>query len=447
MIKEIKNRRGGLSLKSILSKIALGAVSVSMLMSGTSFAATVKHVSAPKVVLKVLYMNQAGYSTSVLEKMGKQFEKEYPNVKIDFTFLPYTQMHSAILTSAAAPQAQYDVVLSDLIWTAEFAQKGYTLPLNSYVSKYIKNAKGIPQSIWNGFNINGKIMAMPFLANFQNFYYNKKMLKEAGFSSGPKTMTQWLAQMKALKAKHIVQYPYEDSWLQAEGLVCDYVRTAGEFGNGNLFNSKGQPIMNQGAALKALQWMHMLYADGLVNPNSLTADEPTAANAFASGQAAFNTNWTFVTGIMNDPSSSKIVGQGVVSAFPVAPGTNKGTKSASISGFQGLAIPANTPSNMRTWAWKWIQFATSPAVQAEHLHSQWPVWSSVANSKAEKQLNPTYKVYEVNLNAVYNRPKVANYLTVSSIIQQYVHEAIAGTIPVKTAANDMVQQINALPKS
>ena len=426
-------------------QLAAGAALLAVMAMAPSVDAAVVHKSAaPHVVLKVLYMNQAGYTTSVLRQMALQFHKKYPNVTIQFTFLPYPEMNSAIVTSAAAPQAQYDVVLSDLIWTGEFAAKGYTVPLNGYVQHNIKNSKGIPQSVWNGFEMNGKIMAMPFLANFQNFYYNKKMLAEAGFKSGPKTMTQWLHQMQVLKSKHIVQYPYEDSWLQAEGLVCDYVRTAGEFGNGNLFNAKGQPIMNQGPALKALEWMRMLYKDGLANPNSLAADEPTAANAFASGQAAFNTNWTFVTGIMNNKSESKIVGDGVVSGFPVAPGTNRATQSASISGFQGLAISANTPANLKPWAWKWIQFATSPGVQAQHLHSQWPVWSSVASSPAEKKLNSWYKVYQQNLNAVYNRPMVANYLTVSSIIQQYVHEAISGTIPVKTAANDMVQQIEAL---
>ncbi len=429
------------------TKVLMSAMSASLLLTGASSAAMAKAKAAPQpVVLKVLYMSQQGYSTTVLNKMGAEFHKEHPNVTIEFTFLPYPQLHSAILTSAAAPVAQYDVVLSDLIWTGEFAAKGYTVPLNNYIRQYIKNPKGIPQSVWNGLSVGGKVMAMPFLANFQNFYYNKKMLAEAGFKSGPKTMAQWLHQMEVLKAKHIVQYPYEDSWLQAEGLVCDYVRTAGEFGNGNLFNAKGQPIMNQGAALKALEWMRMLYKDGLANPNSLAADEPTAANAFASGQAAFNTNWTFVTGIMNNKSESKIVGQGVVSGFPVAPGTNRATLSASISGFQGLAIAANTPASLKPWAWKWIQFATSPAVQAQHLHSEWPIWSSVATSPQEKHLNPWYKVYQQNLNAVYNRPAVSNYLTVSSIIQQYVHEAISGTIPVKTAANDMVQQIESLPK-
>jgi len=432
-------------LKNVAIKLsALALLAGSILGTPMAQAATAHQSPAKPIVLKVLYMNQAGYTTQVLRQMAAGFHQEYPNVTVQFTFLPYGNMHSAILTSAAAPNAQYDVVLSDLIWTGEFAQRGYTIPLNSYIDADIKNAAQIPGSVWDGFKIGGRIMAMPFLANFQNFYYNKKLLAEAGFKSGPTTMAQWLHQMEVLKAKKIVQYPYEDSWTQAEGLVCDYVRTAGEFGNGNLFNAQGKPVMNQGPALQALEWMHMLYAKGLANPNSLTADEPTAANAFASGQAAFNTNWTFVTGIMNDKTESKIVGDGVVATFPVAPGTNPMTHSASISGFQGLAIPANTPAAMRPWAWKWIQFATSPKVQAQHLHSQWPVWSTVASSAAEKRLNPAWKVYEENLNAVYNRPAVANYLQVSSIIQQYVHEAIAGTLPVKQAADDMVQQIEAL---
>lgn len=398
--------------------------------------------SSKTVTLNVLYMNQAGYTTQVLHQMGNQFEKKYPNVKIHFTFLPYAQMHSAILTSASAPTAQYDVVLSDLIWTAEFASKGYTLPLNSYIDQNISNKNDIPNSIWNGFEISNKVMAMPFLANFQNFYYNKKMLQEAGFSGPPTSMQQWVTQMQVLKSKGIVQYPYEDSWTQAEGLVCDYVRIAGEYG-GNLFQN-GKPVMNQGAGLKAMEFMRMLYKDKLVSPNSLTADENTAAAAFVSGQVAFNTNWTNVTGLMQSPSSSKIVGQGAVAAFPVQPGTNTSTGSASVSGFQGLAIAANTPKNLVPWAWKWIQFATSPSIQSQHLHSQWPVWSSIANSSQEQKLNSWYQVYQKNVASTYNRPKVANYLSVSSIIQQYLHEAIAGTIPVQQAANDMVQQINGL---
>lgn len=432
------------------SKITLACAGLTLLITGcgaTTKAANPPKAAAKTVTLNVLYMNQAGYTAQALEKMGRAFDAKYAadHMHVHFTFLPYAQMHNTIVTAAAAPTAQYDVVLSDLIWTAQFAQKGYTLPLNSDISKTISNAGGIPAAIWNGFKINGKIMAMPFLANFQNFYYNKKMLKEAGFSGPPTTIAQWVTQMRTLKQKGIVQYPYEEGWRVGEGFTCDYVATAGEFG-ANLFNKQGQPTMNKGGALQALQFMRMLYKDGLINPASLASGSTTAADTFIAGQSAFNTNWTNVTGMMNSASESKIVGDGVVGTFPVQSGTNTTTGTASVSGFQGLAIPANVPASMQGWAWKWIQFATSPQIQAQHLHSQWPIWTSVVNSSKEQQLNPAYAVYEKNLAGVYNRPKVANYLQVSAIIQQYAHEAIAGTIPVQTAANDMVSQIKALPQ-
>ncbi len=398
--------------------------------------------SAEVKQLSVLYMNQAGYTTQVVTEMAKQFMTRYPDIRINLTFLPYPQMHDAIVTSVAASSATYDVVLSDLIWTAEFISKGYVTPLNAYVTP--EQQAGIYSSIWSGLKYKGKIASFPFLANFQNFYYNKEQLRRAGFDNGPRTIDEWVHQMKTLKSKGIAEYPYEDSWLQAEGLVCDYVRTAGMFGDGNLFNAGGEPVMNQGPQLKALEFMVMLMQQGLANPASTQADEPTAARSFASGEASFNTNWTFVTGIMDNPKDSKIVGQGVVSAFPVAPGTNSKTNSASISGFQGIAIPANTPKDLIPAAWKWIEFAASPQVQAKHLDSQWPVWKAVANSAGERQVNPWYRVYQQNLEAVYNRPQVPDYLHASAIIQRYVHQALQGSLGPKAAADQMVRELKAL---
>lgn len=417
----------------------LGALASATLVAGGLAAVPTVQAKAP-MTLKVLYMNQAGYTPAVVGKIITQFNRSHPGIHAVATYLPYPEMHDAITTSAAAPTANYNVVLSDLIWTAEFAARGYTIPLNKYLNP-LANAGTIPPAIWNGFKYDGKIMAMPFLANFQNFYYNKAILAKAGFTSPPRTMAEWLHQMEVIKAKGILQYPYEDSWLQAEGLTCDYVRTAAEFG-GTLFVN-GKPAMNRGPALKALEFMHELYAKGLAAPASLEADEPHAAAAFTSGQVAFNTNWTFVTGLMNSKATSSIVGDGVVAPFP----TYNGQGSGSVSGYQGLAITANTPASLRAAAWTFIRYATSPAIIGQHLQSEWPIWRSLANSNQEKQIlgARNVSVYEDNLAHVRNRPIVPNYLQVSAIVQKYVHMAIAGQMPVAQAANTMVQQINALP--
>jgi multiple sugar transport system substrate-binding protein len=430
--KEGLNRREFLKLAGV----AAGAVAL-----GGTLGETLAQSSKATKQLSVLYMNQAGYTTQVVTEMAKQFMSLYPDIRINLTFLPYPQMHDAITTSVAASTATYHVVLADLIWTAEFIDHGYVIPLNPYITPEEK--QGIYQAIWNGLEYKGKIASFPFLANFQNFYYNREHLRRAGFEAGPRTIDEWVHQMEVIKSKGIVKYPYEDSWTQAEGLVCDYVRMAGMFGNGNLFEG-GEPVMNRGPQLKALEFMVMLMQKGLANPASIEADEPTAARAFASGEASFNTNWTFVTGIMNDPKQSKIIGQGVVSTFPIVPGTNPKTHSASISGFQGIAIPANTPKELIPAAIQWIRFAASPKIQAEHLHSQWPVWKSVANSPAERRINPWWQVYQENLEAVYNRPKVPDYLHVSAIIQRYVHQALQGNLSPKSAADQMVQELKAL---
>lgn len=421
--------------KILVFAILLGLMGTVLGGCGQSPQATT--TTTGPVVLHTLYMNQAGYTDKVLEQMAAQFHQQNPNITVDFTFVPYDSLHDKIVTSASAPTGTYDVVLEDLIWSTEFAKKGYVVPLDSYIQKDV-DTKDIAPALFSPFEVDGHTWAMPFLANFQNFFYNAAMLKKAGFSGPPKTMTEWLNQMETLKKDGIVQYPWIDSWKQEEGLVCDYVRTAGEYG-ANLFDKNGNPVMNQGGALKALEFMRKAVDLGLVDPNSLTADEPTAMNAFISGNAAFNTNWTFVYGEMNNPQDSKIVGDGRVTTFPVASGTNQ--PSASVSGFQGLAIMAN--SQNQAAAWKWIQFATSKTIQAQHL-DEMPIWTSLQQSPAALKANPDISVYTVNLDNVYNRPLVPDYMEVSTIIQKYVHAVLAKEMTPQAGADAMVKDIQAL---
>lgn len=384
-------------------------------------------------------MNQAGYSDKALEQMAQDFEKENGGkVQVKFTFVKYDELHDKIVASAAASTATYDVVLLDLIWTSEFGDKGYVEALDPNLADIKKD--DIAPAVWKAFTYQGKIWAFPFLANFQNFFYNKDQLAKAGFNAPPKTMDEWVAQMEALKAKGIVQYPYTDSWRQAEGLVCDYVRTAGEFG-GSLFDDKGQPVMDQGAGLQALKFMRMLVDKGLANPNALNSDEPTAKDAFISGQAAFNTNWTFVYGQMNDASVSKVKGAAEIGTMPVAGGVN--LPSASVSGFQGLAIMANSAHKKE--AWQWIKYATSPAVQAKHLEEM-PVWTSVQKSPEAKKVNPAIDIMAINLANVFNRPQVPDYQQVSAVIQEEVHKTLLKQETPEQAAKNMVDRIKKLGK-
>ena len=401
-------------------------------------APTQAPAAAGPVTLNALYMNQAGYSDTILLDMAKGFEEQTNGkAKVNFTFVKYDELHDKIVTSAAAATATYDVILLDLIWTAEFGAKGYVASLDDRIP--LATRDDIAPAIFGAFLYNGKTWAFPFLANFQCFFYNIDQIKQAGFAAAPKTLEEWYDQMKAIKAKGIATYPYIDSWNQKEGLTCDYVRTAGQYG-GDLFDDQGNPIMDQGAGLKALQFMRQCIDEGLADPASTNTDEPGAMNAFISGASTFNTNWTFVRGNMLDKDKSKIVDSARTGVMPPAQGNPAPT--GSVSGFQGLAVMANS-KNIDA-AWDWIAYATSPDIQSQHMESEFPVWSSLQKSDAIKKINADAGFYATNLANVHHRPRVPNYQQVSTIIQEDVHKCLLQQISPEEATADMVKRIKAL---
>lgn len=391
--------------------------------------------AAEKETLNVIYMAQAGYQPDDIRDMADLFEF-LTDTKVNITFVKYDEQHEKIVASAVAPVATYDVILLDLIWTAEFASKKMVVPLDEYITPEMR--KDIAPAIMDAFVYNGKTWAMPFLANFQLFFYNTDMIKKAGFSAPPKTLEEMVEQMKAMKAKGIVKYPWTDSWNEKEGLVCEYVWLTGAFG-GETFDANGKPVFNQGAGVKALEFMVSLLKEGLANPKCLTNDETAAKDDFISGNAAFTTNWTFQYALMNDPAVSKVVGKAEMGLIPVAQSQLSKARTASVSGFQGAAIMAN--SRKKDLAWKYVKFITSPLVQRSYLQEM-PVWTSVQKSAYANMMDKTMAIKAEEIAAVHHRPKVPPYPEVSSILQRYIHLALQGKMAPKEALDKAAAEIN-----
>ncbi|HOV13268.1 MAG TPA: extracellular solute-binding protein, partial [Spirochaetota bacterium] len=253
--------------------------------------------------INVIYMAQAGYQPEEIQKMTAEFEK-IKDTKVNLTFVKYDEQHSQIVKSATSKDAIYDVFSLDLIWTAEFAEKGYCCDLSDKVESV---SLDIPPAIVDAFDYRNSIWAMPFLANFQLFFYNTDYIKRAGFKDPPKTLEEMVEQMKVIKRYNIVKYPWSDSWNKKEGLICEYVWLTAAFG-GDTFDIRSKPIFNEGPGLEALEFMVMLLKEGLANPISLTSDETMVKDTFISGQSAFTSNWTFQYAQMNNPEVSSVVG-------------------------------------------------------------------------------------------------------------------------------------------
>jgi ABC-type glycerol-3-phosphate transport system substrate-binding protein len=276
---------------------------------------------------------------------------------------------------------------------------------------------------------------MPQVLNVQSLYYNKTQLQAAGFPDPPKTLEDWYAQLTAIRRRIT---PFTDSWAQDEGLTSDFVRLTAQFG-GDLFDAAGKPQLQQQPAMRAAAFMRQLIDEHLVTPEIAASTEPDAMRAFLSGGVAFTTNWNFVFGSMNDATYSRIVGHGSVAPIPAVAST--GRAAASVSGFLGLGVLAN--SAHAELAVEWLRYLTSPEVQAPQT-AELPIWTSLQNSAEMRKANPQINVFLTNLANARPRPKLVHYVEASSVLQRHLHDLVLGTVTPSRAMADAQAELVAL---
>ena len=69
-------------------------------------------------------MKQAAYSEQDVKAMTDAFTAANPNVTVVPEFVAYDALHDKIVTDQVGGSGQYDIVLMDAIWPAEFAKAG-----------------------------------------------------------------------------------------------------------------------------------------------------------------------------------------------------------------------------------------------------------------------------------------------------------------------------------
>lgn len=383
--------------------------------------------------INVLLMKQAGYTESDVATMIKQFEAANPKITVKPTFVSYEALHDKIVTSA--PAGTYDVVHLDVIWPAEFASKGLITDVTSrFPSSWKTEMLG---GALSSAEYQGKYYGVPWGPSTKLFFYNKDMVAKVGATADDlKTWDGVLAVAKKIKDAGLVQYPLAWSWSQAEALICDYAQLLGAFG-GSFTDSSGKLAVNSGAGVEALTWMKKTIDDGLTDPASLTFLEDDTDKSMAAGKTAMEINWESTFRDLSDPSISKIVGQAAVLPTPAGPnGDHPG-----VNGSMALAIGAK--STHQAAAWKFIEYVTSEAVQEQFVTSNMPDWKASYTKPDLTKNNPeVFAAAGPAYDSMILRPPVANYNSVSQILQVEIQNALLGKKTPQQAMDDAVKAAN-----
>ncbi|TAM67570.1 MAG: extracellular solute-binding protein [Microbacteriaceae bacterium] len=410
------------------------AVAVTLLASGCSVtgAGNVSGAEGGQSgTINALFMKQAGYSETQINAMISSFEKKYPKIKVNPTYVAYEALHDKIVTSA--PAGTYDVVLTDVIWPAEFASKGLITNLTAKIPASWKT--DMLGGALSTAEYQGKYYGVPWGPSSKMFYYNKAMLAKVGATADDiKTWAGVLAVAKKLKDAGIVKYPLSWSWSQAEALICDYAQILGAFG-GSFTDANGKLDVNNAQGVEALTWMRQTITDGLTDPASLTFLEDDTDKSMAAGKTAMELNWESTLADLNNPKISSIVGDAAVAVTPSGPtGLHPG-----VNGSMALSIP--TGSKHQAVAWTFIKYVTSQAEQDKYTTGWLPNWKASYTDTALTQKNPQiFAVGAQEYDSMINRPEVTDYNTVSQILQVQLQKALLGTVTPQQAMDAAVSQ-------
>ncbi|WP_374009488.1 extracellular solute-binding protein [Leifsonia sp. LS-T14] len=383
--------------------------------------------------INALFMKQAGYSETDINTMIKDFEAKNPKITVKPTFVAYEALHDKIVTSA--PAGTYDVVLSDVIWPAEFASKGIITDVTAkFPSSWKTDMLG---GALSSAEYKGKYYGVPWGPSTKLFFYNKDMLAKVGATGDDvKTWDGVLAVAKKLKDAGVVQYPLAWSWAQAEALICDYAVMLGAYG-GQFTDTSGKLDINKGAGVQALEFMKKSIDDGLTDPASTTFLEDDTDKSMAAGKTAMELNWESTFRDQNDPAISKVVGQVAVTSPPAGPsGDNPGVNGS-------MALSIGSKSKHQAAAWKLIEYLTSEAVQDKYTKSSMTNWKASYTKPEITKANPeVFAAAGTAYDSMILRPPVANYNTVSQALQVEIQNALLGKKSPQQALDDAVKAAN-----
>jgi multiple sugar transport system substrate-binding protein len=326
--------------------------------------------------------------------------------------------------------SDYDVVSTDVVWTAEFAAKQYLQPLTGPYK--LDTSPFLPSVVKTG-QYNGVQYAAPSSTDSQLLYYRKDLL---GSTPVPKTLEELFGTCSIAKKAGIGCYAGQ--YAKYEGLTVNFNEAITSAG-GTVVDAKGKPTLNTPEAQKGLQLIVDNFRNGNIPKAAVTYQEAQGLNAFETGKLLYLTNWPYMVGDIKSNAQAA----GIRSKYAIAPYPGK-----SAVGGHNLAISAF--SKHKKTALKFIQFMESPSVEKILIDKATlaPVRSSQYTDPSLTKAYPYLTTLKASLDNAEARPITPYYNGVTSAIQNNVFQALqsasnGGSPDVKKVLDSTAQAITA----
>ena len=378
-------------------------------------------------------------NSGIMPYIAAQWNAAHPNEKVTIKQQSdqADQQLSDLEQHFQAKDPGYDVVTVDVIWTAEFAAKGWITPLTG--SSAIDTSGLLPATV-KAATYRDTLYAAPFASDGGLLYYRTDLVKTA-----PTTWDELIADCQGKTTPGTITGPkpacYAGQFAKYEGLTCNAAEAINAAG-GTIVGSDGKTAtVDSSQAATGLNFLVNGFKQGYIPREALGFQETQSLNAFEGGQLMFMRNWPYADAILKG-QGSKVVGK-----FDIAPLPGPGGHGASTLGGHSSAI--STYSKYKATDLDFLKFLESKQIQTNDLTKGTlaPVLSSLYTQPDLVSQFPYLPTLLASIQNAVPRPVTPFYPGVTEAIETNAYAALQGQVDVQTALKNMQAAITSATAS
>ncbi len=218
----------------------------------------------------------------------EQFEKDNPNIKIDYLGLPSADALSKYQTAIVAGETP-DTGGFNNSWAATVVGQGHCVAMDEWYDAWegSKTMVAGNMEVARSYGGDGKIYMMPTSSNFILLWINDAMFEEAGLEA-PATWDDFFAAAEKLTKKDDGQYGYTiRGGSGSAAVIIDFIYSY--LGTNAVFDENGKTTINSDEAVAFLEKYVSMYSE-FTPESDITAGYKEISANFDSGVAAMFTH-------------------------------------------------------------------------------------------------------------------------------------------------------------
>jgi multiple sugar transport system substrate-binding protein len=382
----------------------------------------------------------AGKDTSGFTKtLVDGFNAQHPNGKVTFHELSSKadEQRQQMIQNTQIKNPKMGVVSMDVVWTAEFAAKGYVEALPADTS-----TEGMLKAPVDAATYFGKLYGLPTSTDGGLLWYRTDLLKKYDIANPPASFDEMKTACDKIIAgeNNSKLHCYAGQFNKYEGLTVNFDEAVHGAG-GVIVGDDGKPNVATPEATKGLSTLTDWFKSGDIPKAAITWTEEEGRTAFQHGELIFHRNWGYVAAHAAEDKDSEIKGK-----FDAAP--LPGITGPGVSSLGGHSFAVGKYADNKGTALDFLKYASSPEVQKAQLlkSTLTPVTEATYSDPEVLKKYPFFTIELKSVQGAKPRPKAVEYGDVTLAIQDAAYNALQGQVAPDAALQSLQSKLQTLIK-